>query len=81
MHVMENLTEPSKLGGGIAVAFVATVYGVAFANFIFLPIANKLKAIIMRQTHLRDMMVEGLGAIASGENPRLIELKLHSYLS
>lgn len=81
MHVMQNLTEPSKLGGGIAVAFVATVYGVAFANFIFLPIANKLKAIIMRQTHLRDMMVEGLGAIASGENPRLIELKLHSYLS
>lgn len=81
MHVMQNLTEPSKLGGGIAVAFVATIYGVAFANFIFLPIANKLKAIIMQQTHLRDMIVDGLGAIANGENPRLIELKLHSYLS
>lgn len=81
MHVMQNLTEPSKLGGGIAVAFVATIYGVAFANFIFLPIANKLKAIIMHQTHLRDMIVDGLGAIANGENPRLIELKLHSYLS
>lgn len=80
MHVMQNLTEPSKLGGGIAVAFVATVYGVAFANFIFLPVANKLKAVIMQQTHLRDMVVDGLGAIASGENPRLIELKLQSYL-
>lgn len=81
MHVMQNLSEPSKLGGGIAVAFVATIYGVAFANFLFLPIANKLKVIIMQQTHMRDMVVDGLGSIASGENPRLIELKLHSYLS
>jgi chemotaxis protein MotA len=80
MHVMQNLTEPSKLGGGIAVAFVATVYGVAFANFIFLPIANKLKAIIMQQTHMRDLAVDGLAAIANGENPRFIELKLESYL-
>jgi len=80
MHVMQNLSEPSKLGGGIAVAFVATIYGVALANFIFLPVANKLKAIIMQQTQLRDMVVDGLGAIANGENPRLIELKLQSYL-
>ncbi len=81
MHVMQNLSEPSKLGSGIAVAFVATIYGVAFANFIFLPVANKLKAIIMQQTQMRDMVVDGLGAIANGENPRLIELKLHSYLN
>lgn len=81
MHVMQNLSEPSKLGGGIAVAFVATIYGVAFANFIFLPVANKLKAIIMLQTQMRDMVVDGLGAIANGENPRLIELKLQSYLN
>lgn len=81
MHVMQNLSEPSKLGGGIAVAFVATIYGVAFANFLFLPIANKLKVLIMQQTHLRDMVVDGLGSIASGENPRLIELKLNSYMS
>lgn len=80
MHVMQNLSEPSKLGGGIAVAFVATIYGVAFANIIFLPVANKLKAIIMQQTQMRDMVVDGLGAIANGENPRLIELKLQSYL-
>ncbi|MCX7194071.1 MAG: flagellar motor protein [Proteobacteria bacterium] len=80
MHVMQNLSEPAKLGSGIAVAFVATIYGVSFANFIFLPVANKLKAIIMQQTHLRDMIVDGLGAIANGENPRFIELKLQSYL-
>ncbi len=80
MHVMQNLSEPSKLGGGIAVAFVATIYGVAFANIIFLPVANKLKGIIMQQTQMRDMVVDGLGAIANGENPRLIELKLQSYL-
>lgn len=80
MHVMQNLTDPSKLGGGIAVAFVATVYGVAFANLLFLPVANKLKAIIMQHTHMRDMMVDGLCAIANGNNPRLVELKLESYL-
>jgi chemotaxis protein MotA len=80
MHVMQNLSEPAKLGGGIAVAFVATIYGVSFANFIFLPIANKLKAIVMQQTNLRDMIMDGLGLIATGENPRLIELKLQSYL-
>jgi chemotaxis protein MotA len=81
MHVMQNLSEPSKLGSGIAVAFVATIYGVAFANLLFLPVANKLKAIIMQQTHMRDMVIDGLGAIANGENPRYIELKLQSYLN
>lgn len=80
MHVMQNLSDPSRLGGGIAVAFVATIYGVAFANLLFLPVANKLKAIIMQQTYMRDMVVDGLAAIANGENPRYIELKLLSYL-
>jgi chemotaxis protein MotA len=80
MHVMQNLAEPSKLGAGIAVAFVATIYGVAFANLLFLPIANKLKAIIMRQTDIHEMIVDGLTAIAAGENPRFIELKLQGYL-
>ena len=80
MHVMQNLAEPAKLGGGIAVAFVATIYGVGFANLLFLPVANKLKAIIMQQTQMRNMVVDGLGAIANGENPRYIELKLQSYL-
>ena len=80
MHVMQNLAEPSKLGGGIAVAFVATIYGVAFANLLFLPVANKLKSIIMQQTHMREMVVDGLVGIANGDNPRLIEIKLQSYI-
>jgi len=80
MHVMQNLSDPGKLGGGIAVAFVATIYGVAFANLLFLPIANKLKSIIMQQAHIREMVVDGLTGIANGDNPRLIEIKLQSYL-
>jgi chemotaxis protein MotA len=80
MHVMQNLAEPSKLGAGIAVAFVATIYGVAFANLFFLPVANKLKAIIMRQSDIHEMIVDGLAAIAGGENPRLINLKLQGYI-
>ena len=80
MHVMQNLSDPGKLGGGIAVAFVATIYGVAFANLLFLPVANKLKSIIMQQTNLREMIVDGLAAIANGDNPRLIETKLQGYL-
>ncbi|MEQ1837242.1 MAG: flagellar motor protein [Candidatus Nitrotoga sp.] len=80
MQVMQNLSNPEKLGSGIAVAFVATIYGVAFANLLFLPVANKLKAIIMQQTHIYEMIVDALAAIANGDNPRLIEIKLQSYL-
>lgn len=81
IHVMENLSDPSKLGGGIAVAFVATIYGVGVANLFFLPMANKLKSIIGRELVKRSMVVEGLVAIANGENPRLIETKLRGYIT
>lgn len=80
MHVMQNLAEPGKLGAGIAVAFVATIYGVGFANLFFLPVANKLKSILMQQSELREMIVDGLVGIANGDNPRLIEIKLRSYI-
>jgi len=79
IHVMENLSDPSLLGRGIAVAFVATIYGVGLANLFFLPIANKLKSIINEQVVMREMLVDGLVAIADGENPRLIENRLMSY--
>lgn len=79
IHVMENLTEPSLLGSGIAVAFVATIYGVGLANLFFLPIANKLKSIINEQLVMREMLIDGLVAIAHGENPRLIENRLMCY--
>jgi chemotaxis protein MotA len=80
IHVMENLSDPSKLGAGIAVAFVATIYGVGMANLIFLPIAYKLKAHIARLVVLREMMVDGLVGIANGDNPRIIESRLKGYI-
>ena len=80
IHVMGNLADPSQLGGGIAVAFVATIYGVGLANLLFLPAANKLKNLISDQGQFREMMIEGIVAIAEGENPRMIETRLHGYL-
>lgn len=80
IHVMENLSDPSKLGAGIAVAFVATIYGVGSANLIFIPMANKLKALINDQIKLKELYIEGLVAIANGENPRMIEARLQGYL-
>jgi len=81
IHVMENLSDPSKLGGGIAVAFVATVYGVGLANLVYLPISGKLK--LKSKAHLvaKEIMLVGVISILEGENPRLIDDKLKSYLS
>ena len=80
IHVMENLSDPSKLGGGIAVAFVATIYGVGLANLIYLPMAGKLKYYISRMVSSREMLVDGLVGIAVGDNPRIIEGRLRGYL-
>jgi chemotaxis protein MotA len=81
IHVMENLSDPSKLGSGIAVAFVATIYGVGSANLIFLPVAKKLLANISRIVTLREMLVDGLVGIANGDNPRIIESRLQGYVA
>lgn len=80
MAVLQNLADPSKLGHGIAAAFTATVYGIGFANLLFLPTAAKLKAIIHKQTQFREMVIDGMLCIAQGENPRAIEAKLQGYL-
>lgn len=79
IHVMENLADPAKLGAGIATAFVATIYGVGSANLLFLPISNKLKGVVHEQSYLREMIIEGLVAIAEGENPKIIESRLQSF--
>jgi chemotaxis protein MotA len=81
IHVMENLSDPAKLGSGIAVAFVATIYGVGSANLIFLPIAKKLMAIIQQLAMVREMYVDGLVGIANGDNPRMIESRLQGYFT
>lgn len=78
--VMKNLADPSKLGQGIAAAFTATIYGIGAANLALLPIASKLKGVINAQTEEREMIVEGLIAIAQGENPRNIEARLNGYV-
>ncbi len=80
IHVMENLSDPSKLGAGIAVAFVATIYGVGFANLIFLPMAKKLMAHIAALVAQREMFIDGLVGIASGDNPRIIESRMRGYV-
>jgi chemotaxis protein MotA len=80
IHVMENLNDPSKLGSGIATAFVATVYGVGSANLLFLPIANKLELRHRDEMIIKEMILEGVVAVSTGENPRLIEEKLVSFL-
>ncbi len=80
IHVMQNLTNPELLGQGIATAFVATIYGVGSANLIFLPVANKLKNHVLALTQAREMLVDGIIAIAEGENPRNIKLRLDGYL-
>jgi chemotaxis protein MotA len=80
MAVMQNLADPSKLGKGIAAAFVATIYGIGLANLFFLPVANKLKVSIQSLSQAREMVIEGMISIAQGENPRSIEAKLQGYL-
>ena len=80
IHVMENLSDPSKLGSGIAVAFVATIYGVGSANLIFLPIANKLRMRAAAAARRRMLIFEGVLGIQEGLNPRLIDQKLRGFV-
>lgn len=80
IHVMSNLSDSSKLGAGIAVAFVATIYGLLTANIVCLPVGTKLKHRIKDELLRRSMVVEGLIAIQNGENPHFIEQKLKSFI-
>jgi chemotaxis protein MotA len=79
IHTMENLSDPSKLGGGIATAFVATVYGVGSANLLFLPLANKIKRKLVLERERQTLIAEGVLSILAGLNPRVLEEKLRSY--
>ena len=72
IHVMSNLADPSALGAGIAVAFVATIYGVGSANLFFLPLGARVKKIVQAEGEDRAMIIAGLGAIAAGANARQI---------
>ncbi len=80
IHVMGNLSDPSKLGPGIAVAFVATVYGVGSANLIFLPISKKITMTLDKQAKASMMIIQGAMSISAGENPKLTESKLRGFI-
>ena len=77
---MQTLGEPSRLGSGIAVAFVSTVYGVGSANLVFLPLATKLRGRARLGWLTRELVIEGMAAVQEGLNPRLIEQKLRGFL-
>lgn len=80
IHVMENLSDPAKLGEGIAVAFVATVYGVGSANLILLPISKKLINKLHTELYFREMVIEGVIGILTGVNPHYLEERLKVYI-
>jgi len=81
IQVMKNLSNIEEVGHGIAVAFVATVYGVGTANLFFLPAGNKLKARMQQAIQNKELMLEGVAGIVEGLNPKLIQCKLEAYLS
>ena len=81
IQVMQHLDKIEEVGRGIAVAFVATIYGVAAANLVLLPSAGKLKIRIQEERVHKEMMLEGVVSILEGMNPRMIEIKLQNFLA
>jgi chemotaxis protein MotA len=80
IHVMENLSDTSKLGAGIATAFVATVYGVGSANLIFLPIGNRIKRKVRHEIMIKELILHGAIGIVSGHTPYVIQEKVGSFV-
>lgn len=82
IHILANLggADATKLAGSIALAFVATLYGVSFANVVYLPIGNKLKLKMERQKHEKEFIIEGVLSIQAGHNPRIVREKLESLI-
>jgi chemotaxis protein MotA len=81
IHVMERLAEPSTLGAGIAVAFVATVYGVGLANLVLLPLATKLRGLAREADTAREIVIEGAMALQEGLSPHLLDQKLRGFVA
>ena len=80
IQVMKNLSDVNEVGHGIAVSFVATVYGVALANIVLLPVANKIKARTHEEVRLMELTMEGVTGIVEGMNPKLLRVKLEAFL-
>jgi chemotaxis protein MotA len=80
VHVLGNLSDPESLGPAIAVAFIATLYGVASANVIYLPLFNKIKARVAQGVMIKELQSEGIQSIQHGENPGILQKKLFAFL-
>jgi chemotaxis protein MotA len=80
IQVMQHLDNINEVGRGIAVAFVATIYGVGVANLFFLPFAGKMRLRIRDGYRRREIMLEGVISILEGINPRMLEIKLAGFL-
>jgi chemotaxis protein MotA len=80
IHVMENIASPSRLGGGIAVAFVATVYGVASANLLLMPLAARVRHQTRMAALRRELIIEGIVSMQQGLHPRQLEEQLEAYI-
>ncbi|TZE83348.1 flagellar motor protein [Calorimonas adulescens] len=81
INMLKNLNDPSKVGPGMAVALITTFYGSLMAYLVFLPMARKLSYLTKQETLQKELMLEGILSIQSGENPRIIEEKLKAFLS
>jgi chemotaxis protein MotA len=80
IQMLRNVNDPSAIGPGMAVALITTLYGTLIANLICLPIAGKLEAISENEMLVKELMLEGVRAIQTGDNPRLVERKLKTFL-
>ena len=78
--MLQQLDDPTTLGPSMGIALITTLYGTLLANFVFLPVAGKLKTRSAEEILLKEVMIEGLLSIQAGENPRIIEEKLKAFL-
>ncbi len=81
VQMLQNLSDPSKIGGGMATALLTTLYGAMAANMVFIPLAGKLEVRAQEEALLRELMIEGIVAVQSGEGPQLIKEKLKSFVA
>ncbi|MBZ0156316.1 MAG: flagellar motor protein [Alphaproteobacteria bacterium] len=81
IQVMRNVSDPSKIGGGIAVAFVATIYGVGSANLLLLPLGKKIMNRLKEEVFMRELIIDGILGIESGVNPYFLKARLNAFLT
>ena len=81
INMLKTLDDPTQIGAGMAIALITTFYGAVLSNLLFLPIAGKLKTRSERESMLKEIIIEGIMSIQSGDNPRVVEEKLKAFLA